>query len=233
MRVHIYRPPILSYSLRKFKYYDENNKLLSYASNDTEVILSDAPSSIKVKVDWLSGKVENLEGDEIYLICYSDQNMFWEVFLPSQVNRYFRFMQLSKEEYEKAIATKGQFLGVFPSVSKTKAIASRILSLLLLAIVAILFYLTDYSSSAIPSDDKEFIRVLGLIMGLGAVTGLIWNKERYFNLYIRAILIIIMAAFFGWVLSPQGFDINLFLYPILCIIFLLGIYVIVERNITR
>lgn len=230
MNVHIYRPPLLSYAFRKLKFYDEKGKFLSYTINDSEITIKNSPNTIKAKIDWLSGKISNLEGEEVYLACYPNPKIFWRVFSPIYSKKYFIFKNLSKEDYKLTLSTKGEALNIVPKVSKMKSIVSRLISLMMLIIVITLFYLTDYSTSSYNSDDIEFIRVLGLIMGFGGVAGLVFNIERYLNLYLRATLIILITIFFGWVLVPQDLQITLFIYPIIGILFLLGIHKLSERN---
>ena len=53
--IHIYRFPQLAYAIRDYKFYDENSKLLSYATSDSEVIIKEELKTLKVKVDYLSG----------------------------------------------------------------------------------------------------------------------------------------------------------------------------------
>lgn len=232
MRIHVYRPPIFVYSLRKIKFTDENGKLLSFVHNDNEVIINNAPATLKAKLDWLSGKVENLEDTDVYLISYIDQNIFWKCFTPSGTKKYIQFKSLSKEQYEEAVATQGQSLDFLTQikVSKTRSIASRLLSFLMLCIVGILFYHTDYSTTIIHSQNVDSIRFLALIMGFGSLAGLIWNLEKHFNLYLRATLFTLLTMFFVWNLSPESFQMRLFLYPLLGILFLVGFYSLSEKR---
>lgn len=225
MSVHIYRPILFGFKWRKFNFYDLNGKKLSFLTEDSEIVLKDAPHQIKVKVDWFSGKTKKLEGDEVYLIVYFEFGGFLEWFNPADCKKYFRFKEVSKAEYLKAIKTKGESLKLSKTVTKTASLTSRFLSFFMLLFVAVLFYYTDYSEINIQSDELDFIRFLALITGLGAIINLVTNFDKRSSPYPKVFFLVLLSVYTYWQFnSSHNIDATLFLLPALLAIVLSGFY---------
>jgi len=225
MKVHIYRPPLFGFNLRKFKFYNEDGNLLSYANEDSEVIINDAPGVIKTKVDWFIGKSEKLEGKEVYLISFFEQTSFLQWFIPSGFKNYFKFKEVSKEEYEASIETKRPDLNLRTEVSKRKSVVSRLISFAMLALVATLFYFTDYSSHQFQIEEVDFIRVIGLIAGFSSIVNLIWNFDRFSSPYPRGFFVMLLSVFLLWQFDVSSqFDYTILLIPAFAAIGILSVY---------
>ena len=180
--IHIYRFPQLAYSIRNYNFYDENGKLLSYATSDSEVIIKEELKKLSVKVDCLSGSLEVNEKEDLYLICYYSPNSFWSAFVPSNFGSYFQFKAVSKQEYLEVVQTKKFGPLQAPEVSPQKVRASRIMSLLFIVLGVVAFYFTDFKMKGI--GDFDSTRLLSLILVLTGIIGTVWKSNQFANIYL-------------------------------------------------
>jgi len=225
MKVHIYRPSLFGFKLRKFNFYDEEGNKLFFLTDDTYKVLEDPPKQLKVKVDWFSGKTQPLSGDEVYLIVHFEIGSLWQWINPSYCKKYFQFTEVSKAEFEAAIESSGESLQLSKEVSKTASITSRLLSLLMLAFVGILFYYTDYAGFSFASDQIDFIRFLALLIGLGSIANLIGNFDNRISPYPKVFLLVLFSVYFYWQInSTVKIDAVIVLLPALLAIALSGFY---------
>jgi len=229
MKIHIYRPPLFGLNLRKFNFYDERGKKLSYLTEDSQIVLKGTPEQIKIRVGWLRGKTQKLEGDEVFLIVYFVFGGLWQWFNPADCKNYFKFKELSREEYMEAVKTHGESLELEgnTAVSKAASITSRVLSVLMLAFVGILFYYTDYAGLSFPSDQIDFIRFLALLIGLGSIANLIGNFDNRISPYPKVFLLVLFSVYFYWQInSTVKINAVIVLLPALLAIALSGFYAV-------
>lgn len=211
--IYVYRFPQLAYSIRNYKFYNEKGTLLNYATSDSEVIIKEELKKLTVKVDYLSGSFEVNEKKDLYLICYYSPNSFWSAFLPNRFRNYFQFEALSKEEYSKVLQTKKFGPLQTPLVSVEKAQVSRILSLLFIVLGVVAFYFTDFKMKGI--GENESTRLLSLVLVLTGTVGVIWNYNKFANIYLQAIGLVVISLFFMFdVLGTLHFT-SIFSIPIL------------------
>lgn len=211
--IHIYRFPQLAYSIRDYKFYDDKGELLSYATSDSEVIIKGDVKKIIVKVDYLSGSFDVKKKEDIYLICYYLPNSFWSAFVPNRFNSYFRFESLTKEQYSEVKQTKKFGQLKVPVVSEEKARASRIMSLLFIVLGVVAFYFTDFKMKG--AGDYELTRLLSLVLLLTGTIGVIWNYNKFANIYAQVIGLVIISLFFMYNVFGSFNFISLFSIPIL------------------
>lgn len=216
-------------SMCDVKIVDENGKTISRVSNGYEIIVETSSSSIKAKIDWLSGKIDGLKGEDVYLICILNFRSVFQWILPFEFRKYFSLLSVSQEEYDKAIQTKGKSLGVKGKVTKLKSIVSRLISFIMLLLASLLFYYTDYSKTSL-STDFEFIRIVGLFLFIGAIVGLIWNKEKYTNVYYRAVLLVLLSLYFFWRIPSAEVNKLLLIFPIVAVIAVVLFYKLMEKT---
>jgi len=226
--IHIYRFPQLAYAIRDYKFYDENSKLLSYATSDSEVIIKEELKTLKVKVDYLSGSFTvNEEGDQ-YLVCYYSPNSFWSAFVPSKFGSYFQFKAVSKQEYLEVVQTK-KFGSLQPvQVSPQKARASRIMSLMFIVLGGMAFYLTDFELKGF--GQFESTRLLSLILVSFGIVGVIWNYNKFTSIYAQSVGLVLLSMFFiADIFGSVDFT-NIFLLPIIGACLISAYFYLSERK---
>jgi hypothetical protein len=199
---------------------------------DAQIVLENAPEQIKVKVDWFSGKTQNLSGDEVYLIVHFEIGSIGQWFNPVDCKKYFQFTEVSKAEYLEAIESQGQCLQLSKSVTKSASLTSRLLSLFMLAFVGTLFYYTDYAELSFASDQIDFLRFLGLIIGFGSIANLITNFDRRSSPYPKVFLLLLFSVYTYWHFnSAAGIDATALLFPALLAIGVSGFYALGETRV--
>ena len=232
MKVHIYRPSLFGFKIRKFNFYDEEGNKLFFLSEDTYKVLEDPPKQLKVKVDWFSGKTQPFSGDEIYLIVHFEIGSIWQWINPSDCKKYFQFTEVSKAEFEAAIESSGESLQLSKKVSKSASITSRLLSLFMLAFVGILFYYTDYAELPLASDQIDFLRLLALIIGFGSIANLITNSDRRSSPYPKVFLLLLLSVYTYWHFNASaGIDATALFFPALLAIAVSGFYALGEMKV--
>ncbi|MBR9832102.1 hypothetical protein GYB57_08155 [bacterium] len=227
MKIHIYRPYFLSFSFRNYKILDSANKLIGLLGSQSEAVIDQAPSKIKLKVDWYAGSYsfDETNDQEKYLICYFSEKTIVGILLNFRFKNLIKLKEVSKAEYEEAISTKGNSLSFYQGaeVSKLKSIVSRVLSGVELLAALLLFYQTDYSENS-QLMDLEFMRFIALLIAFGGVFGLIWNINKYLKIFTRVLVGVCFIGYAAWEIQQAGGNGTIFLIPITSLVSILALY---------
>lgn len=227
MKIHIYRPYFLSFSFRSYKIVDAANRILGLLDNQSEVVIDNSPDKIRLKVDWYGGShhFQDTDVEEKFLICYFAEKTVVGMALNFRFKNLIKLKEVTKEEYLKAIETKGTSLPFYQGavVTKLESILSRILSGLELFASALLFYQTDYNGNA-DLKDLEFLRFIALLIALGGIFGLVWNINKHMKLSTRVIVGIVFIGYAGWQVQLGGGNWLIFLPPVFLMLGVLGFY---------
>tara|TARA_R110002049_G_scaffold151387_6_gene314984 strand:- start:1901 stop:2596 length:696 start_codon:yes stop_codon:yes gene_type:complete len=227
MKIHIYRPYFLSFSFRSYKVMNAANQLIGLLDSQSELVLENSPTNLKLKVDWYGGShsFEESNQEEKYLICYFAEKNIIGMALNFRFKNLIKLKEVTKAEYEAVVATKGASLPFYQGaeVSKLKSITSRILSGVELLAAAMLFYQTDYSGHT-QLMDLEFMRFIALLIALGGIFGLIWNINKRLKILTRVLVGVGFIGYAAWEVQQGGGNGLLFLVPIFLMLSLLGFY---------
>ncbi len=221
MTVYLYRPPQLGYGIRNYKFFNLKGDLLSFVATDAEVVINNAPDTIINKVDYLSGKIQNIKGEKAYLISYYEPGSFFDALNPLKFKQYFKFKQVSENEYKEVKNTKGASLNLGNQPTKKQVVLSRLLSISMILISFLLFYYLSFPNLGFDLESKEFYQLLALVIGISGLIGSIWNFEKYLSVNIRGFGLFGICVFLYYVLISKYELSFLFFIPIISIVLIL------------